>query len=183
MSVLSCLFGRDDALAALKSDPVCADRLHRFADGLLVVHLCGNIGLPWEDAESLASDPRGLPHWIDETWPPRSAIERWSASAHRLAWWWWWERGDALYADAVWLFGPDGSTLITRETYNLRETDTTFLHSGEERIELPASDPRARSSPYAIAMQHLGLGAKQQFFGPADDWHFDWAPFRVPRDI
>jgi len=74
MPEMSCLFGvaSGELLAALRADPDCDERLHRFwkcegltlpGDGLAVVRLGGNLKPPW------APEPR----WQAE--PP----ERWQA--------------------------------------------------------------------------------------------------------
>jgi hypothetical protein len=178
MPELSCLFGRAtaDVLQALRLDPYCRDRLHLFrecdgieisGDGLAVVHLGGSVKPPWTpraDAHPITE----LHPWLQEALPPPEVTAYW---AHLpLAWWWWWERGDDLYADAAWLFSPE--SLAARATELAAEREEGFVYRGEERAPLD-------TSPFQLAMQHLGFSASTQYFVPAESYRFDWSPFRI----
>ncbi len=191
-------------LQALAADPVCSARLHelRECEGLelggqrlLTVFLSGAVDPPWASEETAgdqlvdSEDPWARPHagllapplvergWLRDALPPPDVMTRWAAigRTHRLAWWWWWERGDDLYADAAWLFGPEGQSLALRDTHlwNGVKPENGGLYRERGAVEpLP-------QAPLKLAMAHLGLRSTMEHFAPTDSWRFDWAPYRV----
>lgn len=196
--------GTKRTIAALVEDPASRDRTHRFTavsgvdlrgGALLVVHLQGSVDAPWpgshEGDSPIAHErwsgplPAGIltpplrEHaWLPEALPPPEVIARWARLAtttgKNLAYWWWWERGDELYADVAWLFAPDATTLLVRETVEVASEERTFQYtSGSERAPLPDT------VPLQAAMKHLGFRSSLQYFTPTDDWRFDWAPHRI----
>jgi hypothetical protein len=115
--------------------------------------------------------------WLPEALPPPDTIARWTrlsaATGEKLAYWWWWERGDDLYADVAWLFAPASAVLLVRETVLVASEERTFQYpSAPDQAPLDAA-------PLQAAMKHLGVRSSLQYFAPAEDWHFDWAPYRV----
>ena len=176
MPELSCLFGRAEVLPALKLDPFCKPRLHFFprcegivGEGLVVVHLGGSVDPPWQHEELHHPIVENHP-WLREALPPPEVTAFWAGQ--RLAWWWWWERGDDLYADAAWLFSPE--SLAARATSLAADVDGEegFLYRDGERTPLT-------TSPFQLAMAHLGLSSELQYFPPAENYRFDWSPYRV----
>ena len=206
MPEMSCLFARATpaAIRALRDDPVCRLRLHRFetcegltleGEALAVVYLSGAVAPPWypDDPggprpptdwsatrpEGLIAPPIGRLPWIEDALPPPDLMARWAdlarEGAFRLAWWWWWERGDHLYADAAWLFAPEGQEIAARTTRRLGAGgDVGFVYGPAGSAPAPLG-----TSPLQLAMRHLGFASSVEYFVPTDVWRFDWAPFRV----
>lgn len=205
MPYISCLFASasDRMLAALREDPDCRDRLHRFREvegvdlsggELFVVHLQGSVDAPWPDVHEgyspmareawsgplpseILTPPFDAHTWLSEALPPPEALARWSRisaiTGERLALWWWWERGDTLYSDLTWLFSPEGATLLVRETTEVGDEERTFQYPP------PPEGAPLEEVPLHAAMKHLGFQSSLQYFIPTDSWHFDWAPYRV----
>jgi len=202
MPEMSCLFGvaSSELLAALRADPDCDERLHRFTkcegltlsgDGLAVVRLGGKLEPLWGPVpERWQAGPpvdgplkNALPHhpFLLEALPPPDVAARFAGIARdtgrRLCWWWWWERGDDLYADAAWCFGPDRRFIAARET---------VLAGGESfegRVRLYEDGSPdgigVKRAPLQLVMQALGFRSSLQYFAPMDDFHFDWSPHRT----
>jgi hypothetical protein len=207
MPEMSCLFARatPDVIRALRADPACGMRLHRFqaceglrldGEALAVAYLSGAVAPPWYPDEpgrqrpvadwtggrpaDVLAPPLGQYPWLEEALPPPEIVATWAALARdhdfRLAWWWWWERGDSLYADAAWLFAPERQAIAARTT--------SLLDSGASdagRLYSDGSPPaRLDAAPLQVAMRHLGFESSLEYFVPTDLWRFDWSPFRVP---
>jgi hypothetical protein len=188
--------------------------VRRAAGGLAVVRLSGAVEAPWvaalddDAAEKFAQQMQldwrtaDLPHlglmqppfehhvWLAEALPPTNVVSSWArlscATGERLAFWWWWERGDDLYADAAWLFAPEGQAIVARDVlaadqeaiYLYEEHARSDSHWGS-RSSLPVRRALSGSdSPFGVAMKHLGGSATLPYFPPAENWHFDWEPFR-----
>jgi hypothetical protein len=141
----------------------------------------GHIPEQWikEDMKSLGLlKPPLIQHrWLAEALPPPRVVARWAdiarTTGRHLAWWWWWERGDSLYADASWLFAPEAQSIVVRETHLVADGDQkTLLYTKDEGVT------SVRGYPFSLAMRHLGLKARCEYFPPAESWNFDWTPFR-----
>jgi hypothetical protein len=207
MPEMSCLFARATpaAIRALRDDPVCGMRLHRFeacegltldGDALAVVYLSGAVAPPWHPDDpggprppaewasarpaGLLAPPLGRLPWIEDALPPPELMARWADLARsgdfRLAWWWWWERGDDLYADAAWLMAAEGQRIAARSTRLLGDAGGDVGF-----LYGPDDGPPAAldAAPLQLAMRHLGFESSLEYFVPTDVWRFNWAPFRV----
>ena len=141
---------------------------------------------PWSDACD-ESRPTLMPdeefhrrfHWFAAFAPPAALVswlaETAAAAPAPLGYYHCLERGDDLYFEFAYLFGPRGlGAILAKET---------FLVDNDDNEECVVLRPEGRSafagSAFQRMLQHLGSPAEIQHFPPDHKGPFNWEPWRT----